>query len=116
VALVIVVSGILFIKQTFFPTPPPKPTLAFGTLNPQLFPKNASDKKFTYVINTLSGALPSFPDQAKIYKMQINPPDLLGLTNAKQIAGGAGFTQGPIKFPKRFMNGPSQMILIYQAK
>jgi hypothetical protein len=95
--LVIVVSLLLFIKQTFFPTPPPKPTLAFGKLTPQLFPKNVSDKTYTYTINTLSGTLPSFPDQAKVYKMQINTPDLLGLSNAKQIAQGAGFTDGPNK-------------------
>lgn len=95
--LVIILSSFLFIKNTFFPTPPPKPTVGFGKLAPQLFPQNIIEKKLTYTINTLSGALPEFPNQNKVFKMQANTPDLLGLSNSQTTAHIAGFTQGPNK-------------------
>ena len=97
-SFVIILSLVLFIKQTFFPTPPPKPTVAFGKLTPQLFPENAISKTpAAYTINTVSGALPAFPDQIKIYRMQANIPDLLNLSNAKQMVQKENFTQNPDK-------------------
>jgi len=96
-ALVIIVTSILFIKQTFFPTPPPKPTMAFGKLTPQIFPKNAMDKTPTYTINTLTGTLPGAVDLIKVYKIQPAVPDLLNLSNAKDMVQKANFTQGPNK-------------------
>jgi hypothetical protein len=95
--LVILVLGFVFIKQTFFPTPPPKPTMDYGKLTPQLFPKNVIDKTPTFVINTLSGALPNFPDLIKIYKIQVNTPNLLGVDNATAMAKALKFTLGPNK-------------------
>ena len=95
--MVILVTFFIFVKQTFFPTPPPKPTIAFGKLPPQLFPKNVIDKTPTYTINTLSGALPQFPNQTKIFSIQLNTPDLSGLSNATEMAKGGLFTQGPNK-------------------
>ena len=84
------------LKQTFFPTPPPPPTVSFGKLPAIVFPNNVSDKSFNYSINTISGTLPSFPDRVKIYKMVSNPPDLLALSKAREKVGQVGFTNPEI--------------------
>ena len=97
VVLVVVVRLLLIAKEAIFPTPPPKPTVLFGKFEPQVFPKNVTDKKLTYSINTLSGYLPALAGQAKVFTIQTHTPDLLGLSRAKQAAGQAGFTNNPNK-------------------
>ena len=80
------------LKQTFFPTPPAPPTVSFGKLPMITFPSNVSGKNFNYSLNTISGALPTFPDRIKVYKMTINPPDLLALKKAINNVSSVGFT------------------------
>jgi hypothetical protein len=95
VVVVVFIQMFLMVKEIIFPTPPPKPTVAFGKLDPQLFPANVSDKKFTYKINTLSGYLPVYNDLGKVYKIKTFTPDLLSLQNATAKVAVAGFTANP---------------------
>jgi len=95
VVVIVFIQMFLLVKEAIFPTPPPKPTVAFGKLDPQLFPTSATDKKLTYKINTLTGTLPSFPGQMKIFKIKTAAPDLLSLSNAKNKVLVAGFKSTP---------------------
>jgi hypothetical protein len=97
VVFIVIIRMLLVVKEMIFPTPPPKPTVLFGKLEPQVFPKNVTSQTLTYSINTLSGYLPALPIQAKVYTIQSYTPDLLGLSTAKQAVGQAGFTQTPTK-------------------
>ncbi len=83
------VGGIL--KDKFFPQAPPPPTVSFGKLPLIVFP-NVSNKNFNYSLNTVTGALPTFPDRIKIYKMAAIPPDLLALKKAVERVNSVGFT------------------------
>jgi hypothetical protein len=95
VVVVVFIQMFLIAKEAIFPTPPPKPTVAFGKLDPQLFPASVTDKKLTYKINTLTGFLPSFTGQIKIFKIKTAAPDLLSLSNAKTKVAAAGFKSMP---------------------
>ncbi|HUD09727.1 MAG TPA: hypothetical protein VMR77_02915 [Patescibacteria group bacterium] len=95
VVIVVFIQMFLLVKEAIFPTPPPKPTVAFGKLDPQLFPASATDKKLTYKINTLTGSLPSLPGQIKVFKIKTAAPDLLSLSNAKDKVGQVGFNTPP---------------------
>jgi hypothetical protein len=97
VVVIIFIQLFLMVKNAIFPTPPPKPTVVFGKLDPQLFPPSVTDKKLTYKINTLTGALPSFKDQLKVYKIKTFPPDLLSLQNASNKVEAVNFKSTPIK-------------------
>lgn len=79
------------IKEYFFPTPKPPPTVIYGKLPELLFPKNISDKKFSYAINTVSGVLPALPDRVSISPVFSNNPNLLSLERAEEKAEQAGF-------------------------
>lgn len=96
VLIFILIKLVFVVKDLLFPPPPEKPTMAFGKLPPQTFPINASDRKFSYNINTLSGSLPVFPNQAKVFRIQQNIPDLLAVNKmdkkARQIDFELGYT------------------------
>ena len=97
VVFIVLIRIVLIVKEAIFPTPPPKPTISFGKLTPQVFPSNITDQKLTYSINTLSGSFPNFSNQAKVFRITAYTPDLLGLSKAGNMAAQAGFTQGPNK-------------------
>jgi hypothetical protein len=97
VVIIVFIQMFLIVKEAIFPTPPPKPTVTFSKLDPQLFPESVTDKKFIYKINTLTGFLPSFPNQVKVFKIKTFTPDLLSLQNAKTKVAAAGFVSGPIQ-------------------
>lgn len=81
------------IKEYFFPTPLPSPTVSFGKLPHIAFPKNATDKQLTYTINTLTETLPDFTDRMPVYKTVTPQPNLLALKRARDKVSKAGFTQ-----------------------
>ena len=83
VLVVVFIQAFLLLKEAIFPTPPPKPTVAFGKLEAQVFPDGVTDQKLTYKINTLTGSLPDYSNQIKIFKMKTYSPDLLGLKNTQ---------------------------------
>lgn len=101
ITILMLVRVVLYIKELIFPTPPPRPTIAFGKLQPQIFPQSATDKNLTYSINTLSGNLPNLPDQTKIYRMQKIQPDLLALNKARDMVGRAGFLENAVPITDR---------------
>lgn len=86
----------LTLKEYYFPTPPPIPTVSFGKLPSVTFPKNAVEAKMSFTIDTLSGTLPSFPSQMTVYEVAKNPQGLLNLQRAKEKAANIGFTSPPI--------------------
>lgn len=86
------------IKQAIAPTPPPPPTVSFGKLPSFSFPESSiPSAQFSYNINTLTGALPTLPDRATVFKMQAPQPQLLALDQAKTEAKAAGFADSPIQ-------------------
>lgn len=97
ICLFLLIKAILFVKEVFFPTPPPKPTVAFGKLQPAFFPKNITDKKFTYSINTVSGNLPVFKNQIKVYVINPNEPDLLAINKLQEKFYNGGFAGKPVE-------------------
>ncbi len=82
----------VFLQQTFFPTPPPPPTVSFGKLPSIIFPNNVSDKNFNYSLDTVTGTLPTFQDRVNVYKIVPVAPDLLALNKAISKVGAVGFT------------------------
>jgi len=81
-----------FLKETFFPTPPPPPTVTFGKLPEINFPKSTiSHDSFTYEVKTLSGFLPAFSDRLLVNKISHNEPNLLDLQRAKTSVAGINF-------------------------
>lgn len=92
IVLAILWNGFFFLKNTLFPPKEPPPTVTYGVLPNVIFPKNFTDEKLTYTLNTISGSLPSFPDKVNVYQI-INPiPNLLDLKNTENLASGAHFT------------------------
>lgn len=83
------VKFLFFIKDLF--TPPPPPSASFGKLSPIVFP-NQIKENLIYSIGTLTGYLPSFSDRAKVYKIIIDPPTLLGLEKTREKVSKIGFT------------------------
>ena len=82
--------GTLF-KDRFFPTPPPRPAVAFGKLPAPLFPAKKTNPKITYSVDTLTGTLPSFPDRVKIYMTIGAKPNLLAFENMQKKVANLGF-------------------------
>lgn len=92
-------QGGLFIKNTFFPTQAPPPTALFGKLPPINFPNDTTNKKLTYVVDTVTGRLPVFVDQTnkprdriKIYVLSHSELTLLDLQETKNSVANVGFS------------------------
>lgn len=95
VAIVLILRLIFFVKEIFYPTPPPKPEIAFNKLQPQNFPHSLS-QEFTYSINTLTGSLPALKNQLKVYRMRPFQPDLLAVNKFQDKITNVGFESGSI--------------------
>lgn len=84
------------LKNTYFPTPPPPPTVAFGKL-PQIdFGNSGLNKNLNFSLQTVSGSLPVFPDREKIYKINSPLPNFLNLSNSQTIATQNNFNSNPV--------------------
>lgn len=126
--LIVIISFILLIlvfrvgrniKEYFFPTPPPPPTVSFGKLPRILFPANAIDeekaRRFTYTLNTISGKLPTFKNQAFVYKTVSLSPNLLALQKAKDRVAKIGFSLEPTLLSEttyQWESSPSRKIVL----
>ncbi len=84
-----------FLKEVFFPTPPPAPTVSFGKLPKISFPENKQVENYTYSIDTLTGKLPVFSDRAIVFKTKEQKSDLLAFEKAKEKAQRLDFDQSP---------------------
>lgn len=82
------------IKERISPTPPPAPTVLFGALPPIGFAASKEDlpSDISFSVNTIDGALPSFPDQAKVYKLTENRASLISLQQARDTVKMIGFS------------------------
>lgn len=81
------------IYKKVFPTPTPPPTVKFGKLTKIPFPNNGVAPKFTYVLETADGNLPTnIPSQAKVYFIPKANANLLSLDVAKSKASALGFS------------------------
>ncbi|OGH11639.1 MAG: hypothetical protein A3B38_02895 [Candidatus Levybacteria bacterium RIFCSPLOWO2_01_FULL_36_13] len=95
--LVFAFRTLVLIKDTFFPTPPPKPTVLFGKISQPSFPASSVNKELKFSIDTLTGELPNLTDQIKVYKIETPKADLLALKTIGENVGAAGFENGPFK-------------------
>lgn len=85
------------IKNTFFPTPPPAPTVGFNKLPAISFPVNkALEQEYNYELDTVTGLFPTFSDRAKVFKITETKPSLLALDNASASLRRLGFIENPI--------------------
>lgn len=81
------------IKEKYFPTPKPPPTVSFGKLPAISFPNNATDQKLSYTFDTISGNLPTLGDRMTIFPMEKPKPNLLNLKRAENKAVQLGFAE-----------------------
>jgi len=86
-----VFKGGTFIKNMFFPAPVAPPDQKFGTIQSITFPKSINSTP-VFSINTVSGALPGFPDRIKVYELKKNPVSITALSNAKNKASNLDYT------------------------
>ncbi|MDO8461116.1 MAG: hypothetical protein Q7S38_01595 [bacterium] len=91
IILAIRIGGSL--KEYFFPTPLPPPTVLFGKLPPIVFKEVPPLKKLIYSLNTLSGTLPKFPNQLPVYKLIQPEPSLFARDKAQEKVSQLGFSQ-----------------------
>lgn len=84
----------VFLKNTFYPEAPPPPEVAFGKLPPIEFGKS-EEQNFTYVIDTLSGELPVFPERVNVYELVQPYPEFFDYSRAKAKAQRLGLTTNP---------------------
>jgi hypothetical protein len=113
--LFLIFQGGTFIQRVFFPAPPAPPEEKFGKLPILEFPvQNSSIPKFR--INTISGVLPSFPTQIKVYQLVEAKPNITALQSARQKAASLGYTQNeqqitPTEY--RWTNASQNSFLLY---
>lgn len=94
--VVLFIVLLLKMKDLLFPAQKPSPEKKFGTLPAVQFPPNVSNTKFTYVLDTITGELPTLPDRTKVYKIEGPQPGLLASQKASERLSNAGFSEGPI--------------------
>ncbi len=92
----VILDASIGIYLKVFPPAPPPPTVKFGKLTKIPFPTNDITAKFTYVLETPEGGLPTkIPNQAKVYFMPKISANLLALDVAKEKARSLDFTSEP---------------------
>jgi hypothetical protein len=94
IAFIVIVKILLVLKNIFFPSPPPAPTVTFSKLPSVYFPEGIN-KKFTYEVDTISGELPSLSPSMKVYKMEQLGPDILAVQKASEKMTKLGFNPKP---------------------
>ncbi len=92
IALLIgIVFGIYNLIQALTPKKVPPPTVSFGKLPPITFAEAATQKTFSYTLNTVSGEFPSLGDRTNVYKIIQPSSSLLALKNAQDKVSKIGF-------------------------
>lgn len=99
--VLVIVFLILFrlginMKERFFPTPLPPPTVSFGKLPNIQFASSADleipAENLTYSLNTVSGTLPVFPDRIFVNRIIQPNPNILAPKTAGERVSQIGFT------------------------
>lgn len=89
----VVLDASIAIYLKIFPPAPPAPTVKFGKLTKIPFPTSSITSKFTYILETPEGGLPTgIPNQEKVYFMPKISANLLALDVAKEKAKALNFT------------------------
>lgn len=94
---IIILGWIIFkssgmIKDMLYPVKVEAPNKLYDALPGIVFPKNATDEKLNYTMNTVSGTFPVFPDRLYIYPVVQEEPSFSNLKNAKTKLSAIGFT------------------------
>jgi len=97
ILLVFLFRFIVFLKEVIAPTPPPPPTMTWGSLPQLVLPESIYNQKFTYTVNTLSGELPLLPDRVNVYLLATPEASLQSLKNVTDLVANAGFEQEGIR-------------------
>lgn len=71
------------------------PTVTFGQLPQINFPTPEKATNPEYVLDTLSGTFPTFPDQEAVYTITQPQPELLALADAKALVPTSDFPNEP---------------------
>ncbi|HSW87957.1 MAG TPA: hypothetical protein VLG12_02220 [Candidatus Saccharimonadales bacterium] len=95
IGALLVISITITIIQALLPKKEILPTVSFGKLPPIDFPQPAKTASVEYVLDTLSGTFPSFPDQEPVYTITQPQPELLELQNAKALIPTGDFPTDP---------------------
>ncbi len=86
------------IKNTFFPAPPPPPTVGFDVLPAIQFPQYSQAlPQLSVSVETPTGTLPEFPESLPVYFMPKALPTLNSVDVAKSRARNLGFKSDPIE-------------------
>ncbi|OGH11920.1 MAG: hypothetical protein A2857_05710 [Candidatus Levybacteria bacterium RIFCSPHIGHO2_01_FULL_36_15] len=91
----IILSIFTAVVPILFPPKTPAPTLAFGKIKKISYPPYP--QVLNYQINTISGNLPTFPTQIKIYKIKKSTPTLYSLRDVRARVSGQGFSKRETK-------------------
>ena len=91
ITVLLLFNGGKMIKNIFSPPKPPPPTVSFGQITGIDFPKNATDEKLNYTLDTLSGKLPVFGDRENVYEVVPLVPNLLASKRAEEKLSNIGF-------------------------
>ena len=84
----------IILKNLIFPPPTLPANHLYGTLKPINFPPSVTNAKLTYTINTVTGALPDFPERVNVFPIVQPQPNLLDLNKARTKAVNVGFVDG----------------------
>lgn len=88
VGRLLISAGIDWYKKTFPDIP--EPTIGFGILPPVVFPEQQLPA-LSYRLETVSGRLPGMPNQATVFYMNPQRPNLLALEKSQTNAEVLGF-------------------------
>jgi hypothetical protein len=94
-----ILKGAKKLYLTLRPPPPPPPTVKYGKLPQLYFPEGDASYKPAYTLQTVNGKLPTIPDVAKVYVVQINKSRLLEVDRVKPKARILGFNDEPVEQP-----------------
>lgn len=86
----VLLNATISLYKTLNPPKPPPPTLGFGALPEIQFGDDLSTPK-EFMLQTVTGGLPSFGEQAKVFFVPESKAGLLAVDNAKKQAAALGF-------------------------
>ena len=91
----IFIRGWTWVNNFFHPPQPALLSVSFGKLSPPIFPNNNKQAKIIFSIDTLTGILPTFSNQVKVYKSTFQKPTLLAFANTQKKVANLGFNSQP---------------------
>lgn len=92
---ILLISITISIVKSVLPKKEIPPTVSFGKLPPLNFPDATATPSASYVLDTLSGTFPTFPDQEPVYSITQPQPGLLDLQNAKALIPALEYPNDP---------------------